>query len=198
MMLLLRILLLAGLSLSTVSAFGLETNRVFVSTPVSKYPKRLVEDYMTRDPYCLSPDLSVDEAMSALLSKGISGAPVVENNKLVGVVSSFDFLRKEAFEGAILPVEGSSNQVEKYVETAQKICGRNVEEVMTHNCITVSPKTSMQKAAAIMTEHNLHRLAVVEENGDLVGILSSVDVMRDLLHVVRNLPPARESEGLDL
>jgi CBS domain-containing protein len=48
----------------------------------------------------------------------------------------------------------------------------------------------MREAAAIMSELKLHRLPVVDDRGTLVGVLSSADVMRDLLHIVRNLPPA--------
>lgn len=42
----------------------------------------------------------------------------------------------------------------------------------------------------IMTERKLHGLPVTDSNGTLLGILLAADVMRDLLHVVRNLPPA--------
>ena len=50
----------------------------------------------------------------------------------------------------------------------------------------------MREAAAIMSELKLHRLPVVDDRGTLVGVLSSADVMKDLLHIVRNLPPAAE------
>jgi CBS domain-containing protein len=66
---------------------------------------------------------------------------------------------------------------------------------------TVTPQTSMREAAAIMSELKLHRLPVVDDKGTLVGVLSSADVMKDLLHIVRNLPPAasvgEETDELD-
>lgn len=53
----------------------------------------------------------------------------------------------------------------------------------------------MREAAAIMSEARLHRLPVVDERGTLVGVLSSAEVMKDLLHIVRNLPPAVAEES---
>lgn len=150
----------------------------------------------------LSPTSSTDEAMALLLVSGLSGAPVVvdvsdddaTHKILVGVVSSFDFLQREAFEGSLLPMEGSRANVEKYVHAAQKICGQIVQDIMTpaNQVKTVTPDTPMREAAAIMSESKLHRLPVVDSAGGkrLVGVLSSADVMKDLLHIVRNLPPA--------
>ena len=45
-----------------------------------------------------------------------------------------------------------------------------------------------------MTERQLHALPVVDDAGKLLGVLSAEDVMRDLQHVVKNLPPARDEE----
>jgi hypothetical protein len=119
-----------------VDGFSAESGsrRVFVSTPVSRFPKRSVADCMTglEDVTALAPMMSTDEAMATLLVSGLSGAPVVDRDrKLVGVVSSFDFLQKEAFEGALLPMEGSRANVAKYVQAAQKICGQVVSDIMT-------------------------------------------------------------------
>lgn len=132
--------------------------------------------------------------MMTLLGYGLAGAPVVNGEELVGIVTSFDFLQKEAFEGSLLPIEGSRANVERYVDAARKICGKKVEDVMTtKDIVTVTPDASMREAAALMTEHKLHRLPVVEEGSrHLVGVLSSADVMRDLLHIARNLPAAKE------
>lgn len=196
------LLLLWNTSLLSVNSYSIEKGRVFVSTPVSNYPKRLVEDCMTHlSPalVTLTPKESTDHALQKLLAHGVSSAPVVEDSDqttpvVVGMVSSFDFLQQEAFEGALLPMEGSAANVERYIQTAQKICGQQVGDVMSRIVLTVGPHTSMRDAAALMTQKRLHRLPVVISDRRLVGVLSSSDVMRDLLHVVENLPPAKEAE----
>ena len=48
-----------------------------------------------------------------------------------------------------------------------------------------------------MTEHKLQRLPVLDDNGRLIGVLTSSDIMRDLLRVTANLPPAKDSEAED-
>lgn len=55
---------------------------------------------MTSPAILLRPEMSVDEATAIILSNGFSGAPVVDSSQqLIGVVSAFDFLEMEAFEG---------------------------------------------------------------------------------------------------
>jgi CBS domain-containing protein len=92
------------MALQSVASFSGVNNpqRVFLSTPVSKHPKNRVVDCMTSPPVLLSPAMSVNEATAILLSNGFSGAPVVDDSqRLIGVVSSFDFLEMEAFEGRV-------------------------------------------------------------------------------------------------
>jgi len=202
------LLLLVSLGPQTLvqgAAFSTKNSRVFVSTPVSNYPKRLVGDVMSTNPICLTPDMSVHDAMATLLQNGASGAPVIKTEttndgkhkkkRLVGIVSSFDFLQQEAFEGALLPVEGTEQNVYKYVHAARKICGQVVEDVMNDNVLTVTPETPMREAAEIMTQHNLHRLAVVPKGDDeLVGLLTAEHVMKDLMHIYQRLPPASDDD----
>jgi CBS domain-containing protein len=196
--LLLAFLLVGEAHVENVDAAFAGQGRVFVSTPVSNFPKRSVFECMSPIPkdHVLTPEMSVEDTMGVLLQNGLTGAPVVNQERLVvGMVSSFDFLQKEAFEGALLPMEGSAANVEKYVEAAKKICGQSVFDVMTPNPRTISPNRPMREAAAMMTAERLHHLPVVDDEGRLVGVLTTADVMRDLHHIVRNLPESKEDEG---
>lgn len=180
------------LFLSSAHGFT-STGRVFVSTPVSTFQKKHVADCMSAPSTVLHPNQSLDDAMSMLLRNGISGAPVLDDEgKVVGMVTAMDFLQKEALEGSLLPMGGSREQVQSYVDTARKICAQRVHDVMSPIVVSVSPKHTMQQASLLMTEHQFTRVPVLNENGNLVGILSASDVMQDLLHIVKNLPPARE------
>lgn len=172
------------------------SNRVFVSTPVSKHPKRTVQDCMTPANHVLRPEMSVDETMNLLLQYGLSGAPVVnENQNVVGIVTTHDLIQREAYEGALLPMDGTAETIQSYVDCAQKICGTQVRDVMTTNPITVPSQTPMRVAALTLMERKLHRLPVIDEvTGKLMGVLTSEDVMRDLLYIVRNLPEAGQQQ----
>jgi CBS domain-containing protein len=178
-----------------ISAFS--TPRVFVSTP-SKHPARLVSDCMVQTPKTLSMYESVEEAISKLLHYGYSGAPVVDDDgNLVGVVSAFDFLQKEA-GGALLPMEGSSEKIEAFAGAARKIIATSVKDLMTANPITITPHASMREAAMIMTKEHLNRLPVVDKEGKLVGILSTADVMKDVLGTVKRALPDESSSSVEL
>jgi CBS domain-containing protein len=191
----LRSTLLLLVLFAPCDAFSGPQSRVFVSTPVSKLSKKRVVDCMTHNPCVLRPNLSVDDAMSMLLNSGLHSAPVVDDeHQLVGMVSSFDFLQKEAFDGALLPMEGSTAQIEKYVAAAKKICGQTVRDIMSDYPVTVQPDTFMREAAQILSAEKVHHLPVVEGT-KLVGILSTGDIMRDLLRIVRNLQPAADGEN---
>jgi len=97
-----------------------------------------------------------------LLQAGVSGAPVVERLKdaetdkvtcrLVGFVSSFDFLPRE--ETGTLVMLGKDDHVEDS-ETARRILGQNVQDIMTRDPITVTTNDLMKTAAEIMGKHRL-------------------------------------------
>lgn len=119
---------------------------------------------MTQNVKILHPEESVDDAIHALVNWGVSGAPVVSHDDkrtLLGVVSAFDFLQKEAFEGALLDIEGSAEHVMSYIQAAKRIIGQQVQDIMTSDPRTVSPNTPMRIAAEIMAKERMHHLPVV-------------------------------------
>lgn len=182
------LLLLVSISWTRRTAFAFSAGRIFVSTP-AKSPARLVSECMTHNPKTLNPRDTVDEAISKLLKYSYSGAPVVDDlGNLVGVVSAFDFLQKEA-GGALLPMEGTTAEIEHFVEAARRIVATEVQGLMSSNPTTVTPQVSMRQAASIMTQERMHRLPVVDASGKLVGMLSSSDVMKDVLGTVRAALP---------
>eukprot|EP00804_Cyclotella_cryptica_P023673 CCRYP_017678-RA/>CCRYP_017678-RA protein AED:0.04 eAED:0.04 QI:576/1/1/1/1/1/2/195/172 len=161
---------------------------------------------MTQNPFTLSPQTSVDEAIATLLVAGVSGAPVVERLKsaaeeedggdgktkgkvelrLVGFVSSFDFLPRE--EGGLVTLGDMEDS-----ETARRILGQTVREIMTRNLVTVTTNDLMKTAAKVMAKHRLHVLPVVDvHRGNLVGVISAKDVMRDVMKTVNKALPSEE------
>lgn len=177
-------------------------SRVFISTP-TKSTTRIVSDLMSSMPnlFTLSPHTSVDEAIRQLLRAGVSGAPVVERLKnaerpdhvdcrLVGFVSSFDFLPRE--ESGSLVALGSGEAEDS--ETARRILGQTVQDIMTLEPVTITTNDLMKTAAETMARHRLHSLPVVDANrGNLVGIVTAKDVMRDVMKIANKGLPAEDS-----
>ena len=163
----LHILLLLQFALQSCLSFSVkdpstqnphQERRVFVSTP-TKPTNRIVSDLMTSQPhlFTLNPHTPVDEAIAALLRAGVSGAPVVERLKdsetdrvdcrLVGFVSSFDFLPRE--ESGTLVTLGDLEDS----ETARRILGQTVQDIMTRDPLTVTTNDLMKVAAETMAKH---------------------------------------------
>jgi len=147
-----------SLSFSTNNAQQQQSQRVFISTP-TKSTNRIVSDLMTSQPhlFTLSPHTPVDEAIATLLQAGVSGAPVIERLKnaendkvdcrLVGFVSSFDFLPREE-SGSLVTLGDMEDS-----ETARRILGRTVQDVMTREPVVVTTNDLMKTAAETMAKH---------------------------------------------
>lgn len=130
-----------------------------------------VKDLMTREVLTLAPNTSVREAAEILSTEHVGGAPVVRLGKIVGMISAADLLDFIA----ALPAdpEAVSGGLEHGI-----LDDHTVEEAMTRGpLVTVDPEAPANRAAEIMKEENIHRLPVVE-NGLLVGIVSTTDLVK--------------------
>ena len=105
--------------------------------------------------WSVSPDSSVFEAISLMAEKNIGALPVLEGDRLVGMISERDYARK-----VILLGRGSR-------ETA-------VSEIMTRTLRTVSLDDSVQECMQLMTENRFRHLPVVQED-KLIGLISIGD-----------------------
>jgi CBS domain-containing protein len=130
---------------------------------------------MTTDPLTVSPDTLLKEAARTMVRNRVSGLPVVRDGEVVGIVTEGDFLRQEAnrdqpYRFSLLDAlfgEGPSDPPS--VET--------VSEVMTDHVITIGPEASIGDAARVMATKNVKRLPVIDDDGELIGVISRADVV---------------------
>lgn len=113
-----------------------------------------VADVMTAIVGVIDHTATVKEAAETLADLGVTGAPVVKDEKVVGVVSHTDLL----VAADALPVT----------------------EVMTETVYAVRPSDSVLLAARLMIEQQIHRVIAVNDAGDLHGVLSSLDALAAL------------------
>jgi acetoin utilization protein AcuB len=126
----------------------------------------LVRDWMTGNLVTLSPEASAAEALTLCRERRIRHIPILEERRLVGIVSDRD--RRDAS-----PALGDPERA----RTLRKI---RVGDVMTREVITVDPQDSIENAAQQMYELKIESLPVVAEE-ELLGIVTSSDVMRALV-----------------
>jgi CBS domain-containing protein len=115
---------------------------------------------MTMNPVCCLPDETVDKAAQFMKSEDVGSIPVVQNrqsNRLIGIVTDRDL--------AIRVV------AERRDAEATK-----VRDVMTQNPVTCLVNDDLRRAFNAMAEHKVRRIPVVDENGNIIGIIAQADV----------------------
>jgi CBS domain-containing protein len=134
----------------------------------------------------LGPDETVEGAIKLFAESGISGAPVVEEGRLVGIVTEGDLIFRDAdirapgfldILGGLIPL-GSWDE---YRKEALKSAGVTVDEVMTRELITISPDASLAEASTIMADRGVKILPVAEGDA-LQGVITRMDILT--LHVL--------------
>ncbi len=149
-----------------------------------------VREVMNSKPVtCQAGDL-VSDAAKIMKKKKISGMPVLDGERLVGVISESDLLHllSTEEEGQLwLPSPFEIFEVpfrdllkwEKLHGNMEDISKKNISEVMNRNVRQISPDDSIEDAAAIMVRHKINRLPVVDD-GKLVGIVTRGDIIAGL------------------
>ena len=150
-----------------------------------------VRDVMNVKPVTVQAEASVSEAAAILRQNKISGLPVLDGERLVGIVSESDLLRllsvDEEEGGLWLPSPFEIFEVpfrdlvkwERMRSALDEIPKKKVSGVMSRNLHEVGPDDSIEEAAGIMTRHRINRLPVVED-GRLVGIVTRGDIISGL------------------
>jgi CBS domain-containing protein len=119
-----------------------------------------VRDTMSSDPQAVRPDQPVSEAAGLMRSEDVGSLPVVEDERLVGILTDRDIALRVVAEGKDPNVT-------------------SVGEVLSGDPVTVTPDESLDEALAKMARHQVRRLPVVESEGRLVGVLAQADVARE-------------------
>lgn len=123
-----------------------------------------VKDIMTSDVITTTSDIDVVYAFEKLMKHKVSSLPVVEDDKLIGIITATDV--------------GHNLILDKYE------LGTSVDEIMIKSVITISPDDSLESAIKMMKESVsssgiLNQLPVVED-GKLVGIISDGDIIQEI------------------
>ena len=137
-------------------------------------------DVMSVNVIAARPDQSIEEVAMVMLSKGISGLPVIDNlGRLIGIVSEGDLIRR-AESGTthrrswwLHLLMGRDALAQEYI----KENSRRVEDVMTRQVITASPTTPLVTIAELLERHRVKRVPIISD-GKLIGIVSRANVLQ--------------------
>lgn len=142
--------------------------------------KKSVGDVMTKETVVLSPDDTIFEAAGRLAERNISGAPVVENGKVVGIVSEADLMRAALPPAKVDKPRSSTMALLSLFlrgQATQAPEDATVASIMSGDVVTALPTSSIWDAASLMERRGVKRLPVVDNDGGLVGIVSRADLV---------------------
>jgi len=124
------------------------------------------ESGMIVDPITIGPGLPLHQALELMREHSISGLPVVEGKRPVGILTSRDV----RFETNL---------------------DQPVSQLMTRQLVTVPPGVSQERARELLHKHRIEKLLVVDDDGDLVGLIT----IRDLLQAEKYPHAVKDSMG---
>lgn len=149
---------------------------------VAEMNKLRVRDIMNRDVVAVNPDDSLHEALDLIVENRVSALPVVNShNQCVGMLSTSDLIELTHDLDDELQNLGRAEPSQRpwlVEQLSRALGGERVSEQMSPDVETISPEVSVPEAAATMLRNRVHRLPVTEANGKLLGIISTVDIMR--------------------
>ena len=149
--------------------------------------EQTVKDIMVTEVIAIQEDASVEELSRILIENKISGVPVVDKNgKLVGVATEGDLIVRDSdlhfpryfkLLDSIIYLES----LNKFKDNLKKYLGTKVSDVMSTEVRTVSEDTPVTQAANLMISYNINRLPVMDEDDNMVGIVTRADIVKSMI-----------------
>ncbi len=132
-----------------------------------------IKYYMTKDPITVTPNTLAIEAQKIMQENKIRRLPVIEKGKLVGIVT---------FRNLIEAAPSSATSLSIY-ELNYLIMKMKVKDLMKKNVITVSPEDFVADAIALGMKHDIGGFPVVDDHGELVGIVTETEISQSMLQL---------------
>lgn len=143
--------------------------------------KNKVGDWMTPNPITIDATATIVEAMHVLKEKSIRRLPVMKDGKLVGIVTERMLLTFSP---------GKSTSLDTW-ELHYLLARTPVTDAMNPKPHTVTPDTDLADAAQLIHDRKLNGITVVDAKGDLVGILTTTNVLEALIWFARQAAGTR-------
>ena len=135
-----------------------ENSLLFTINEMVSLPKKSVKYYVKKDTISVDSNATIQEAARIFINNDIHGAPVKDNDNIVGIVTLMDI-------GSTL---------------ANGKMTLKIKDIMTKDVITIDGESSLSEAVHLFNEHNIGRVIVTIE-GKAIGMLSKTDVLHELV-----------------
>jgi len=142
-----------------------------------------VTDIMRGNPPTVTPDDSIARIAKLLVDHSLPGLPVVENGKLIGIITESDIIVREAaidiptpvpFLDAIFMADAGPD----FDDEMRRVLAVNARQLMTAPVVSVRSSATLSEVATLMIDRNVNPLPVVDEQLALIGLVSRADLVR--------------------
>ncbi|PTD94392.1 histidine kinase [archaeon SCG-AAA382B04] len=152
-----------------------------------------VKNVMTEEVITVDNDASLREAAKLLRKNEISGAPVVDGEEVVGMISEEDILRSfkeeksfehdlwlpSPFELVEIPIR-EILEIREYKKLLNQTGKEDISSVMSDKVFSVGPEDDVSEVAEIMTNKKINRVPVINDS-ELIGIVAREDIINSLV-----------------
>lgn len=146
---------------------------------------KVARDIMTPDPATIGKDATVTEAARVMTDRNVGSLPVMEGDRLVGIVTEGDLIMQDVkleFPTYIHLLDGFimyPPSTARFESELRKAVAASVGDVMSKNPVTVQADTPIENVATLLSERDVSRLPVLDGER-LVGIVSKHDIVRSI------------------
>ncbi len=156
-----------------------EATEAGTEPPLERHSYDIVGDVMTKGTVAAHEEAVFKEIVHAIARNHISAVPVIDHERrVVGMVSESDLLTRVVGDEGVPP---RGHQHHHHADVKRRLHAATARELMTSPAVTVTPKTTVGDAARIAARARVRRLPVVDDTGELVGIVTRADLLRVFL-----------------
>ena len=154
------------------------------------FPARLtVADVMTRDVAYTQPNTPISEIVVLLIDRALRALPVVDADRhVVGMITDGDLLARGGMDLSVELQRALALELRAAGVTPRADQPHRAADVMTHDPVTLPATTPLAQAAAVLADHNLKRLPVIDGDGRLAGMVSRSDLLKTIAEGLRQRP----------
>jgi CBS domain-containing protein len=157
---------------------------------------KLVSEVMTTEVVTLTPEMSVQQAWNQMLHNQVKATPVIDSiGKVVGILTDGDLLERAGVQQRLsVAIRMDPDEINQELHSLED-SPLKVNDVMTHLVITVLENESLGLATSRMVKYGMKRLPVVDSEDKLVGVLSRLDILRQVAQTPYEAPNAQMHTG---
>ncbi len=158
----------------------------------------LVTHIMRTDVPTIGPGATIGETARILVEHGVPGVAVVENNKVIGIITEADLIAREAdvevptpvpFLDAIFMADAGPD----FAEEMRKVTAVNARQLMTSPVISIRDSATLTEVATLMVDRRINPIPVLNDDLQVVGLVSRSDLVR-IISALENQVSSEDGE----